>query len=159
MSTTQINSSTKLGATGPEVFPIALGCMAMSGIYGKASDDESIATIHEAVVAARSFVATELRCSALTSRGTRVMSVRAVPKARMQFFGRHWVTAVGKYTGLQFGSKIAQVAGPSHGAEIGAPKWWDRSSSSGRASVRLRISPFLYVLRSQQPDRGQSCPH
>jgi len=49
MSTTQIKSSTKLGATGPEVFPIALGCMAMSGIYGKTSDDESIATIHEAI--------------------------------------------------------------------------------------------------------------
>ena len=49
MSTTQIKSSTKLGATGPEVFPIALGCMAMSGIYGKTSDEESIATIHEAI--------------------------------------------------------------------------------------------------------------
>lgn len=49
MSTTQIKSSTKLGTTGPEVFPIALGCMAMSGIYGKTSDDESIATIHEAI--------------------------------------------------------------------------------------------------------------
>jgi aryl-alcohol dehydrogenase-like predicted oxidoreductase len=49
MSTTQITSSTKLGATGPEVFPIALGCMAMSGVYGKSSDDESIATIHEAI--------------------------------------------------------------------------------------------------------------
>jgi len=49
MSTMQIQSSTKLGATGPEVFPIALGCMAMSGIYGKTSDEESIATIHEAI--------------------------------------------------------------------------------------------------------------
>jgi aryl-alcohol dehydrogenase-like predicted oxidoreductase len=49
MSTTQIKSSTKLGDTGPEVFPIALGCMAMSGVYGKTSDDESIATIQEAI--------------------------------------------------------------------------------------------------------------
>jgi aryl-alcohol dehydrogenase-like predicted oxidoreductase len=49
MSVTQIKSSTKLGATGPEVFPIALGCMAMSGVYGRTSDDESIATIHEAI--------------------------------------------------------------------------------------------------------------
>jgi hypothetical protein len=48
MSATQIKSSTKLGA-GLEVFPVALGCMAMSGIYGKTSDDESIATIHEAI--------------------------------------------------------------------------------------------------------------
>jgi aryl-alcohol dehydrogenase-like predicted oxidoreductase len=49
MSTTQTEISTKLGITGPEVFPISLGCMAMSGVYGKTSDDESIATIHEAV--------------------------------------------------------------------------------------------------------------
>jgi aryl-alcohol dehydrogenase-like predicted oxidoreductase len=39
----------KLGATGPDVFPIALGCMGMSGIYGPTDDAESIATIHAAV--------------------------------------------------------------------------------------------------------------
>jgi aryl-alcohol dehydrogenase-like predicted oxidoreductase len=49
MSANEIKSSAKLGSTGPEVFPVALGCMAMSGIYGKTSDDESIATIHEAI--------------------------------------------------------------------------------------------------------------
>ena len=49
MSATQTKSSTKLGATGPEVFPIALGCSATSGLYGKTSEDESIATIHEAI--------------------------------------------------------------------------------------------------------------
>jgi aryl-alcohol dehydrogenase-like predicted oxidoreductase len=49
MSTTQITNLTKLGATGPEVFPIGLGCMALSGSYGKSSDDKGIATIHEAI--------------------------------------------------------------------------------------------------------------
>jgi aryl-alcohol dehydrogenase-like predicted oxidoreductase len=39
----------KLGSTGPEVFPIALGCMGMSGMYGHADERESIATIQEAV--------------------------------------------------------------------------------------------------------------
>jgi len=39
----------KLGLTGPEVFPIALGCMGMSGMYGPADDAESIATIHAAI--------------------------------------------------------------------------------------------------------------
>jgi len=39
----------KLGATGPEVFPIALGCMGMSGAYGPSDDAESIATIHAAI--------------------------------------------------------------------------------------------------------------
>ncbi len=39
----------KLGATGPEVFPIALGCMGMSGMYGATTDEEGIGTIQEAV--------------------------------------------------------------------------------------------------------------
>ena len=47
--TTAIKPSRKLGATGPEVFPIALGCMGMSGMYGAADDAESIATIHAAI--------------------------------------------------------------------------------------------------------------
>jgi aryl-alcohol dehydrogenase-like predicted oxidoreductase len=42
---------TQLGKTGPEVFPIALGCMGMSpGVYGAAPDErEGIATIQAAV--------------------------------------------------------------------------------------------------------------
>jgi aryl-alcohol dehydrogenase-like predicted oxidoreductase len=38
-----------LGAAGPEVFPIALGCMGMSGMYGPADEAESLATIHAAI--------------------------------------------------------------------------------------------------------------
>ena len=38
-----------LGATGPDVFPLALGCMGMSGMYGASTDDESVATIHAAI--------------------------------------------------------------------------------------------------------------
>lgn len=41
----------KLGRTGPEVFPMALGCMGMSGMYGAADEAESIATIHAAMEA------------------------------------------------------------------------------------------------------------
>jgi aryl-alcohol dehydrogenase-like predicted oxidoreductase len=41
----------KLGGTGPEVFPVALGCMGMSGMYGAADEGESIATIHAAIYA------------------------------------------------------------------------------------------------------------
>jgi aryl-alcohol dehydrogenase-like predicted oxidoreductase len=40
---------TRLGKTGPSVFPIGLGCMGMSWAYGPADDDESIATIREAI--------------------------------------------------------------------------------------------------------------
>jgi len=39
----------KLGRTGPEVFPIALGCMGMSDVYGAADETESLATIHAAM--------------------------------------------------------------------------------------------------------------
>jgi aryl-alcohol dehydrogenase-like predicted oxidoreductase len=39
----------QLGTNGPKVFPIALGCMGMSGMYGQADDAESIATIHAAI--------------------------------------------------------------------------------------------------------------
>ena len=39
----------KLGSSGPEVFPIALGCMGMSGMYGATDEAESLATIHAAL--------------------------------------------------------------------------------------------------------------
>jgi aryl-alcohol dehydrogenase-like predicted oxidoreductase len=39
----------KLGATGPTVSTLGLGCMGMSGLYGTADRDESIATIHAAL--------------------------------------------------------------------------------------------------------------
>lgn len=38
-----------LGRQGPQVFPLALGCMGMSRMYGAADDTESIATIHAAL--------------------------------------------------------------------------------------------------------------
>ena len=39
----------RLGSAGPTVFPLALGCMGMSGMYGPADEVESIATIHAAL--------------------------------------------------------------------------------------------------------------
>jgi aryl-alcohol dehydrogenase-like predicted oxidoreductase len=41
--------STRLGKTGPVVFPVALGCMGMSGSYGASDEGESIATIRHAI--------------------------------------------------------------------------------------------------------------
>lgn len=46
-STTTQLPSVRLGPH--DVFPIALGCMGMSGMYGTSDDDESIATIHAAI--------------------------------------------------------------------------------------------------------------
>src|SRR5690348_217790 len=40
----------QLGKQGPQVFPLALGCMGMTpGMYGGADEAESIATIHAAL--------------------------------------------------------------------------------------------------------------
>jgi aryl-alcohol dehydrogenase-like predicted oxidoreductase len=43
----------RLGATGPGVSAIGLGCMGMSGTYGPAEVAESIATIGAALDASR----------------------------------------------------------------------------------------------------------
>jgi aryl-alcohol dehydrogenase-like predicted oxidoreductase len=48
--TTQNSTATRqLGSTGHSIFPLALGCMGMSGMYGVTNDDNSIATIHAAL--------------------------------------------------------------------------------------------------------------
>ena len=39
----------QLGSSGPRVFPLGLGCMGMSDLYGPADERESIATIHAAL--------------------------------------------------------------------------------------------------------------
>lgn len=44
-----VPSRIRLGRTGPEVFPLALGCMGMSGMYGQTDEDEGIATIQAAL--------------------------------------------------------------------------------------------------------------
>jgi aryl-alcohol dehydrogenase-like predicted oxidoreductase len=46
-----MTNQVKLGNGGPEVFPLALGCMSMGAgsWYGASDDGEAIATIHEAI--------------------------------------------------------------------------------------------------------------
>ena len=48
----------RLGASGPEVSAIGLGCMGMSGIYGAPDETESVATVHRAVDLGVDFVDT-----------------------------------------------------------------------------------------------------
>ncbi|HJZ74240.1 MAG TPA: aldo/keto reductase [Vicinamibacterales bacterium] len=49
MTSTTRAETRRLGSSGPAVFPLALGCMGMSGMYGPADETESIATIHAAL--------------------------------------------------------------------------------------------------------------
>lgn len=50
-TTPPMKTQVKLGAAGPAVFPIALGCMGMGSTswYGQSDETENIATIHEAL--------------------------------------------------------------------------------------------------------------
>lgn len=49
-----------LGRSGLKVSVLGLGCMSMSGLYGAADDDESIATIHRALDAGVNFLDTSV---------------------------------------------------------------------------------------------------
>jgi aryl-alcohol dehydrogenase-like predicted oxidoreductase len=49
MNQQEIRQSIALGKTGPRVFPLGLGCMGMSGMYGPTEEAESIATIQAAI--------------------------------------------------------------------------------------------------------------
>ncbi|GAA3517989.1 aldo/keto reductase [Actinocatenispora rupis] len=42
-------TTTTLGSTGPTVGALGLGCMGMSGAYGRADEDDSVRTIHAAL--------------------------------------------------------------------------------------------------------------
>lgn len=49
MTTAEHLLSRKLGSNGPDVFPLGLGCMGMSGMYGPTDETESVATIQAAL--------------------------------------------------------------------------------------------------------------
>ena len=49
MTTPNALEPRNLGAHGPSVFPLALGCMGMSGMYGPSEEAEGLATIHAAL--------------------------------------------------------------------------------------------------------------
>src|SRR5450432_1080259 len=48
----------KLGTTGPEAFPLGLGCMGMSGVYGPSDEAESVRTIQTAIDRGVTFIDT-----------------------------------------------------------------------------------------------------
>ena len=46
---TTMHEALALGETGPRVSPLALGCMALSGVYGATNDEAGVATIQAAI--------------------------------------------------------------------------------------------------------------
>jgi len=49
MTITVTKAPRKLGGSSLNVFPIGLGCMSLSGAYGKSDDDEAIRVVHHAI--------------------------------------------------------------------------------------------------------------
>jgi aryl-alcohol dehydrogenase-like predicted oxidoreductase len=49
MTSSPSSLTTQLGRNGPSSFPIGLGCMGMSGMYGASDEAQGIATIHAAL--------------------------------------------------------------------------------------------------------------
>jgi aryl-alcohol dehydrogenase-like predicted oxidoreductase len=49
MTVTVTKAPRKLGASNINVFPIGLGCMSLSGVYGKSDDAEGIKVVHHAI--------------------------------------------------------------------------------------------------------------
>jgi aryl-alcohol dehydrogenase-like predicted oxidoreductase len=47
--TTRLSPTVRLGATGPMVSPLGLGCMGLSGMYGPGPDEQGVATIQRAI--------------------------------------------------------------------------------------------------------------
>jgi aryl-alcohol dehydrogenase-like predicted oxidoreductase len=45
----QAKTPRKLGASSLSVFPIGLGCMSLSGVYGKSDDAEGVRVVHHAI--------------------------------------------------------------------------------------------------------------
>src|SRR6201991_65069 len=49
MTVTLTSAPRRLGGSSLSVFPIGLGCMSLSGTYGKSDDDEAIRVVHHAI--------------------------------------------------------------------------------------------------------------
>ncbi len=91
----------KLGATGPAVSAIGVGCMGMAGSYGPVDEDEAVATIHHALDLGITFFDTADFYGPGTSEQILGRALR----------GRREAAVIASKTGLRFGPDGPYVDG------------------------------------------------
>ena len=96
----------KLGAQGPEVSALGLGCMGMSGVYGEVDEAEAIATVHHAIDIGMDLVVT----SDAYGGGANEMLVARALKGR-----RDKAVIASKFGNVSLGGyKLAEGLSPGH---------------------------------------------
>ena len=127
-----------LGASGPRVSTIGLGCMAMAGVYGASDDAESIATIHAALDAGINLIDTgdfygmgrnelllrqALRDHAVVPRDRRDLVTPLVPMLRPAVEHQH---------GVRFGrSRLGHVHGEAARVDVAVGDAFDFGERAG----------------------------
>ena len=142
----------RLGTNGPEVSTIGLGCMGMSGIYGPADEEESIATIHAALDAG----VTLLDTGDYYGMGHNELLIGEALRGR----DRDDVLISVKFGALRAPTGVARVRRPAGGGEdlprVHAAAGWapTTSTSTGRGGRPVRADRGDR-RRDRRADRGR----
>ena len=162
----------QLGAKGPRVSALGLGCMAMSGMYGPADRAESIATIHAALEAGITLLDTgdfyglghnemligEALRGATAGRSARQRQVRRTPRSCRRLGGRRCEA--------RGGQELPRLFAPTPGARShrhlspGPPRSEGSDRGDGRCHGRAgsrRLSAAYRPLRGRlrRPSAGR----
>jgi aryl-alcohol dehydrogenase-like predicted oxidoreductase len=121
----------RLGSSGLEVSAIGLGCMSMSGTYGKSDDDQSIAVIHRALDLGVNF----LDSSDMYGWGQNEELVRRA--------------LVGRRQGVVLGTKFGQVRSPDGGGNLvdGRAAYVRRACEASLARLGIDTIDLYYQHR------------
>lgn len=131
----------RMGATGPEVSAIGLGCMGMSYAYGAADDAESTRTLHRAL----DLGIDHLDTADMYGAGTNERLLAPVLRAR-----RDEVFLATKFGNRTSGDTFRGTGTP--GAYVDSSAAWARQACDASLS-RLEVETIdLYYLHRRNPD-------